>query len=165
MRIVHWFGLVSAGLFLCGIGLVVGGARETRRAPAAVDAPARPLTPVATVKQIMNGIVSPAATVVFDAVITTISDKGITEVAPQTDEEWEAVGNSAAALAESGNLMLMGSRKVDSGDWVTMSQAMIESSMVVLRAVEAKSADGIFAAGEALNASCDNCHRKYQRGS
>jgi len=45
-----------------------------------------------------------------------------------------------------------------------MSQALIDAGKVALKATEAKSAEGVLAAGEAINTSCDNCHRKYQRG-
>jgi hypothetical protein len=162
MRIVHWLFVVSVALFVSGIGFVVAGARAAREAPAVEAGPAT--TPVASVKQIMKGIVVPAATTVFNSVSTTVSVKGTEEKAPQTDEEWEQVGNSAAALIESGNLLLMGSRAVDKGEWVKMSQALIDAGKVALKATEAKSAEGVLAAGEAVNTSCDNCHRKYQRG-
>ena len=113
----------------------------------------------------MKGIVAPAATAVFNSVGTTVSAKGIEEKAPANDEEWEALGNSAAALIESGNLMLMGPRAVDKGDWVKFSGDLIASGQATLKATEAKSAEGVLAAGEKLNESCDNCHRKYQRAS
>ena len=45
---------------------------------------------------------------------------------PWTDAEWAAVGASAAVLAESGNLLVIGDRAVDEGDWVTMSKALAE---------------------------------------
>jgi hypothetical protein len=123
------------------------------------------ITPVASVRQIMNGIVGPAANRIFGAVGTVISEKGTVEKAPHTDAEWEAVGDDAAALIESGNLILMNGRAIDRGDWVRMSQAMIDAGKVVLRAAEAKSADKVFESGEAVNESCDNCHQKYKRGS
>src|SRR5205823_11877397 len=122
------------------------------------------LTPVASVKQIMKGITGPAATAVYNAVGTTVTSKGTEERAPRTDEEWEAVGNAAAALIESGNLLMMGSRAADQGDWLKQSQALIEAGKETLKAVQAKNAEGVFAAGEPVNLSCDNCHRKYQRG-
>jgi cytochrome c556 len=33
-----------------------------------------------------------------------------------------------------------------------------------LKATQDKSPNGVLAAGEALNESCDNCHAKYKRG-
>ena len=163
MRTVHWLFVVSIALFVSGIGFVVAGARSVRRTPTAQAGVA--IVPVASVKQIMKGIVGPAATTIFNAVGTTVSSSGVEEKAPHTDEEWEVVGNSAAALIESGNLMLIGSRMVDKNDWVRMSQAMIEAGKVTLRAVQSKDTDQVFASGEAINESCDNCHQKYQRGS
>jgi len=123
------------------------------------------VTPVASVKQIMQGIVEPAATAIFESVMTRVSFAGIEETAPRTDEEWEAVGASAAALVESGNLMLMGSRAIDRDDWIKMSQALIDAGNGALRATQAKNAEQLLAAGEAVNNSCESCHRKYQRGS
>ena len=164
MRTVHWLFIVGVALFVSGIGFVIAGARAARTAPAAETAVATG-TPVASVKQIMKGIVGPAATTVFESVSTTVSSRGTEEKAPHTEEEWEHVGTSAAALIESGNLLLMGSRAIDQGDWVKMSQALIEAGTVALRATEAKNAEQVLAAGEAVNASCDTCHRKYQRGS
>ena len=163
MRTVHWLFVVGVALFVSGIAFVVAGARAARRTPTTQTAVA--VVPVASVKQIMKGIVGPAATTVFNSVGTIASASGVEEHAPHTDEEWEEVGNSAAALIESGNLMLIGNRMVDKDDWVKMSQAMIDAGKVTLSAVRAKNADQVFASGEAINESCDNCHHKYQRGS
>jgi hypothetical protein len=162
MRIVHWLFIVSVALFVSGIGFVIAGARSARAAVPVESAVT--MTPVASVRQIMKGIVGPAATVVFNSVSTTVSFQGTEEHAPHTEDEWEAVGNSAAALIESGNLLLMGSRAVDKGEWVQMSQALIDAGKVALKATQVKSAEGVLGAGEAVNTSCDNCHRKYQRG-
>ena len=161
MKTRHWLFIVGIALYVAGIGFVIAGARSGRQARP-VEGPT--LTPVASVKQIMKGIVAPSATMVFNSVSTTISFKGTEEHQPQTDEEWEQVGNAAAALIESGNMLMLGTRAVDKADWITMSDALIESGKRVLKATQDKSADGILASGEKLNESCDACHRKYQRG-
>jgi len=162
MKLVHWLFVVSVLLFVTGIGFVIAGARSARGAPAAVAADVQ-IAPVATVKQIMGGIVGPAAGVVFNSVSTMTDEKGTVENFPRTDQEWEAVGNSAAALIEAGNLLMMGSRAIDQGDWVTMSRAMMSAGQDVLKAVEAKDKELILDYGDAVNMSCDNCHQKYQR--
>ena len=164
MRTVHWLFVVGVALFVSGIGFVIAGARSARREPA-VTAQVATGTPVASVKQIMRGIVGPAAKVVFESVSTTVSVRGTEEKAPQTEEEWDIVGTSAAALVESGNLLLMGGRAIDQGDWVTMSRALIDAGKVALSATQTKSNEQVLAAGEKVNTSCDTCHRKYQRGS
>ena len=164
MRRVHWLFVVSVALFVGGIAFIVAGARSGRRAPA-VEAAAVTLDPVASVRQIMLVIVDPAATVVFDSVGTTITPSGTEDKAPKTEAEWQTVGNSAAALAEAGNLLLMGSRIVDGGAWTTQSRALIAAGTAALKAIEAKNATQLFEAGGAVYETCDTCHRLYQRGS
>jgi hypothetical protein len=161
MRTVHWMLVVSVTLFVSGIGFVIAGARATRTAVPIEERLV--MTPVASVRQICAGIVWPAATVVYNAVGTIIDIDGITEIAPQNDEEWAVVANSAAALAESGNLFLLGDRAVDDGDWVTISRALIEAGTTALHAAEAQDIEGILAIGGEINATCDNCHAQYQR--
>jgi hypothetical protein len=156
--------VLSVAFFISGLGLVIAGARDARLARVAKSpAGASAIAPVASVKQIMQGIVGPAATIIYKSVGTTMTTSGEETWAPKTPEEWEAVGNSAAALIESGNLIMMGSRIVDSGDWVKMSRAMMDGGKDALKAVEAKNAEALFASGEPINVSCDSCHEKYKR--
>jgi len=164
MKTVYWLFVVSVALFVSGIAFVIAGERTARAATPAAAATAAPdVTPVATVKQIMIGITNPAAFVVYEAVGTKSSAKGIEEIAPQNDEEWAKVGSAGAAVVESGNLMLMGNRAIDKGDWVKMTNDMIEQGKKAMKAAEEKDKDGIVAAGGDLNTTCDNCHARYSR--
>ena len=162
MRLSHWLYVVSAALFISGIAFIIAGARTTQAAtPATVAEPAT--TPVATVKQLMDGIIAPSATIVFDSVGTIVDATGIHENQPRTDAEWAAVGARGAALVESANLLVTGNRAIDRQDWVTMSKALADAGMVVVKATEAKDPQAILAAGETLNATCDTCHERYSR--
>jgi hypothetical protein len=167
MKIVNWLFFVSAALFISGIGFIIASARTAPEpvaaAAAASVAEAPALAPVATVKQLMTGIVTPAAYVVFDSVSTIVDAKGVQEKQPRTDDEWAVVGAGAAALVDSATLLTMGDRTVDRGEWVTMAKAMADAGMMALKATEAKDPEGILAAGETINETCDNCHQKYQR--
>ena len=163
MRTVHWLFIVSVALFLGGIGFVIAAGRTARDAPSIEDPVATLVGPVGTVKQIMRGIVGPAAIVVFASVGSRVTAAGTEEWAPRSDADWEAVENSAVALAEAGNLLMMEGRAVDKGEWVKMSQAMIDAAKIVLKATDAKSAADVFASGEVVYDSCNNCHGTYQR--
>jgi hypothetical protein len=161
-RVGQWLFVVSALLFISSIGFIIAGERRVQRAGAtATDRPAT--MPVATVKQIMNGIVMPNAQVVYDAVGTVSDASGITETAPRNDKEWNSVADSAAALVESGNLLLMGERAVDNGDWVKMTHRFMERAKAALTAAQARKADDVFMAGGDLNLTCDSCHERYKR--
>ena len=162
MKTVNWLFAISTALFISGIGFIIAGARTAQLATP-VEARAPEMAPVATVRQLMGGIIGPSATVVFDSVGTIVDATGIHEKQPSTETEWAAVGASAAALVESANLLMVGDRAVDMGEWAKMSKALADAGMVVLKATQAKDPMAILAAGETLNASCDNCHRQYQR--
>jgi hypothetical protein len=163
MRPVNWLFVISVALFVSGIAFVIAGERTARAATPTGAAAAPEVAPVATVKQIMIGITNPAAFVVYEAVGTKSSAKGIEEIAPQNDEEWAKVGSAGAAVVESGNLMLTGNRAIDTGDWVKMTRDMMEQGQKAMKAAEAKDKDGIVAAGGDLNTTCDNCHARYSR--
>jgi hypothetical protein len=162
MRTVYWLFGVSVALFISGIAFIIAGERTARAAtPAAAAAPET--TPVATIKQIMIGISNPAAYVIYEAVGTKTTSKGIEEIAPQTDEDWQKVGSAGAAVVESGNLMLTGNRAIDTGDWVKMTRDMMEQGKRAMAAAQAKDKDKIVEAGGELNTTCDNCHARYSR--
>ena len=163
MRIIQWLFVVSVALFVSGIGFVIAAARTSRETPPAAEAAAPEQVPVASVAQIMSAITQPSAVAVYGAVGTIINADGIKEIEPQTDEEWAAVAAQAAALVESGNLLLIGDRVVDNGDWVTMARAMIEKGQLAVKAAQAHDKEGILDAGAYINETCDNCHAKYQR--
>lgn len=153
---------VSALLFVFGVGFVVVGARAARTPPSP-SRPAPAVRPIATTRQIMNGIVSPTSNAIFQAVQTNVTDKGVEEIFPRTDEEWTSLGAQAASLAEAGNLLMMDGRAVDRGDWMKMSQAMIDAAKQTMKAVGEKKPDDILASGESVNISCDTCHQRYRR--
>src|SRR5262245_51382897 len=163
MRNVQWLFVVSVALFVSGIAFVVAAGRTAREAKPAAAASVV-TTPVASIKQIMAGITGPAATVVYESVSTVSTLEGFKETAPRNDEEWAHVGNSAAALAESANMLMMPGRAVDNGDWMKMSGDLVAAAKVAMKAAEDKSTQGIVEAGGTINETCDNCHERYQRG-
>ncbi len=57
MRTVQWLLVVSAALFISGIGFVTASGRSARAASPVAEVLVT--TPVASIKQIMNGIVMP----------------------------------------------------------------------------------------------------------
>src|ERR1041385_3991344 len=154
--------VVSALLFVFGVGFVVVGAREARRAPpAAAESPK--VMPIASTKQIMYGIVSPTSNAIFQSVQTNVTRAGVEEIFPKNDEEWALLGAQAASLAEAGNMLMTDGRAIDRGDGVKMSQAMVDAAKQTLQAVADKKPDAVLQSGEAVNMSCDNCHQRYRR--
>jgi hypothetical protein len=156
IRTIHWLYVVTVLLFVASVGLVVTSAKASQRSSSLV-------TPLASMKEIMNGMVTPASNAVFNSVGTTITIQGVEEKAPKTDEEWQNLSNQAAILVESGNLMLVDGRMRDKGDWVKLSQAFIAAAKVALDAARAHKTDAVFASGGDIDGSCDRCHEKYEK--
>jgi hypothetical protein len=111
-------------------------------------APPPPYRPVADVKQLMASVVEPAAEVYWDSVGTIIDSSGVTEIEPYV-------------VAESGNLLMMSSRAKDGGDWMKMSQALIDVGQRAVRAAESHDKAAVFDVGAEVYDTCTSCHAKY----
>jgi hypothetical protein len=129
---------------------------------AGCSAPAAPpFKPVADNKLLMQAVVDPNADVIWEAVKTILTPESTEEIRPKTDEQWTAVRNSAIALAESGNLLMLAPRAKDSGEWMKAAQQLVETGTDAMHAAEAKNPDRLFTIGGDIYEACSNCHQKY----
>jgi hypothetical protein len=118
-------------------------------------------TPVASIDDMMEGLVAPAADVVFSSVYSEISEAGIKDFAPQNDEEWGEVRHNAMALVEAGNMLKFDPEYKDKPDWEQLCQALMDSAMEVVKVTDAKNADAMLTAGGIMYESCTGCHKVY----
>ena len=109
----------------------------------------------------MSWIVDPSATAIWNSVGTVTTQKGTEEHHPETDEEWATFRNAAAMLVESGNLLMLDGRAVDSDQWMSTARGMADAAATVLQAAEAKDVEAYFDAGGTLYEACTACHSKY----
>lgn len=141
---------------------------------ACTAAPAQ--APVATLAQVMKGILYPASNVIFAAQdgnpAEVKQDKNAsTSVNPLASSYggWQAVENSALAIVESANLLTV-ARKCSSGvavpvrnaDWAKFVQGLRDAGMVAYKAAQLKNQDKILDATDTLTTACSNCHDKYR---
>jgi hypothetical protein len=144
--------------------------------------------PVASIQDLMKGQIEPAAVFIWEAVSTTTTLEGTEERRPQSIEEWQALRNEALTLIESANLLLIPNRKVivaggtledahvegifapqeiehaidvDRRAYEAHVQQLRDSTMRVLIAIDARSADALIEAGGHLDEACESCHLKY----
>ena len=120
-----------------------------------------PFKPVVDVKLMMQSVVDPQADVIWESVHTVITKEGTKEIRPRTEQEWETVRNAAVVLTESGNLLMMVPRAYDAGDWMTMSQRLVDVGSAALKAAQGKNVDGIWDVGENIDNVCEACHQEY----
>lgn len=107
--------------------------------------------PVASVTQLMQAMVIPASSALFNVPRDPPADK----------TEWTEVRHHAIVLAESGNLLLIGDRAQDSEVWAATSRALAEAGEAALKAAQARDVDTIAEVGNQIIAACESCHEKH----
>jgi hypothetical protein len=134
---------------------VAASASAQRRQTTPAHAPSTaPMKAIGSVKEIMEAITIPTS----EAVFTAASEP------PKTDAEWTSVRRQALALAESSNLLLMDGRAPDRDAWTRFSLAQRDAAVVAMKSAQAKDADALSAASDALYETCDTCHKQYMPG-
>jgi hypothetical protein len=144
-----------------------------------------PFHPTATVRELMDGVVDPAADFLWASVASISTRAGLEERQPRTTEAWHEVRRHAITLVESTNLIVMKGRRV-SATYLpaanseeldsTEAQRRIEASWDVfvagahvlgevggkaLTAIDAKDASALFEVGSEIDAVCESCHTKF----
>jgi hypothetical protein len=167
----------AAGVALQGQTKGPAAAKGTPKAGPAKAAAKAVAAPPATLAQLMKGIFFPNANVIFAAQDTNPAD-----VKPAADPslalnplensygKWEAVENSALALAEAASLLTVPGRKCSNGkdvpirnaDWASLVQGLRQAGLTAYKAAQAKDQDKILDAAEGMTNACSNCHDKYR---
>ena len=65
-------------------------------------------------------------------------------------------------LAESGNLLMVGSRARDQGNWIKDAKLLVDVGAAAYKAARAKDMDAILALNEQLYTACVTCHQDYR---
>ena len=184
---------MRASAFLAPVSFLLSASLTASCAgPASTSAPAASgldvLTPVLSVKELMEHIVDPTADWIFDAAVIDISENGVVETKPLTDEDWLKVERGALILAESANLLKMPRTMVPAGDksrndaaggpeltpaeieakvkqdpamWNRHADGLRLAALEALKTVKARNADGLFDVGDKLDKACESCHLEY----
>jgi hypothetical protein len=135
-------------------------------------------SPVMTVNQLMRGILFPLGNAVFFAQSDDPDALG-RDPQPSTSPNpltgifggWQAVENSALALAESADLLLIAGRAcsngemvdVDDADWIRFVDDLRQKSVAAYEAALTKDQDAMVDASGNLSEACFACHRVYRR--
>jgi hypothetical protein len=175
----------AAGLLLLDALTLARCSSKPTPAPAAMQLD---LTPIVSIKELMENVIDPIADNIFDAVGTDVTEKGVVDTKPTTDEDWAKVRQGAVTLAEGSNLLKMRRAVAPPGDknnsggpnapelspdqiqakidqdralWNKHAEELRDSAIKVLAIVKAKNADALFQAGSEIDRVCENCHLEY----
>jgi hypothetical protein len=167
---------LSAALFAVGCG----------QEPAPAPQGGSDYQPVATVRDIMTGMLDPSSAAIWQSVAMTITAAGADVKAPKSDEDWAALRTHALQLIEASNLLQIPGRAMarageassfpgielgpqeiqalvdtDRAGWMTRARELHTAVMPTLQAIEAKDTQKLEDAGELIDAACENCHLQY----
>ena len=145
---------------------------------AQTPAPAAPAMQVkADLRQLMRGVLFPASNVIFAAQSENPADvppakdpSMATNPLASTYGKWEAVENSALALSEAANLLMLPGRKCANGlsvplknaDWAKFVQGLRDAGTAAYKAAQSKNQDKIVDVADVMTTACANCHDRYR---
>jgi hypothetical protein len=174
---------------LLGQSVLIAAALITL-APPALSAPpsAPPFLPVATIQELMLSQIDPSADLLWASVSTVITAAGAEEKQPRTAAQWLTVRQSALALIEASNLLLIPRRHVAETGTKTAdadiagiecpqhmqraidtNPAAFRKAVLALRtagakaltAIDTRNPEALSEAGGDLDAACEACHFRY----
>ena len=114
-------------------------------------------------REVMATMVDPSANFIWRSVSTVVTAEGVTETFPRNDAAWKDLRQAAVRLGAGGALLKKDRRRAGDRDWLKRAQALVDAADTTLRAVDAKSRDGVLDAGEEIYDACVGCHGGYYR--
>ena len=147
-------------------------------------APAVPARGQATVQEMMDTRIDPAADALWDSVAFIATEKGEEDRRPRTSAEWAAVRQHALALIQGASDLALPGRRVsalettpgpgelraseiehliaaDPAAFAKRAQALKSAARAALATIDAQNADALMDAGGVIDAACEACHVVY----
>ena len=147
-------------------------------APEAAAAQAFTPQPYANLAQVMRGIPFTFSNIVFDAQATDPGapraaaevTTGATETFKNVYGGWQEVENSALALAETANLIMIPGRRCENGKPVPVqeetfrnaAEGLAAAGRAAYKAAQSKSLDAMVEVSETVSVACSKCHEPYR---
>jgi len=146
------------------------------------------LKPVVSVKELMKYMIDPVSDNIFDAVGTTVTKRGVVDVEPKTEEDWDKIRTGAVSLAEGAYLLKIRRPFTPPGDennstgpdavelspaqitakverdpveWNARIEALRNVALEALDVAKRKDVKELWDVGENLDKACEACHRSY----
>ena len=156
---------------------VVAASCSKPNEPAAAPAAFTP-QPYANLAQVMRGIPFTFSNIVFDAQAQDPGaprpaaevTAGATETFKNVYGGWQEVENSALALAEAANLVMIPGRVCENGKPVPVqeetyrkaAEGLAAAGLAAYRAAQSKNLDAMIEVSETVSLACSNCHEPYR---
>lgn len=152
--------------------------------PAAAPGP----RPLASLQEIMQSIVDPAADALWESVSSTVTAAGVEEHQPRSDEDWNTLRHHAVRLAEAANLLATEGRPVaragkpledahvagtldadaiaqrlasERPRFLGHARQLQDAAETALAAIDTRNLERFLEAGANIDKACEGCHRVF----
>lgn len=157
--------LALSGGVLAAAALPASGQTPAKPAvapPAAHPQAAAPGRVLLSVKDVMRHIINPAAETYWAHSGEVDDEKGANDRVPTAQADWNINIDTAAQIAEAGNLLMMEGRARDpNGPWMKYAMALNAAGVAGMAAATAHDHDKTNDAGSAMYDACFQCHGRY----
>jgi nitrate/TMAO reductase-like tetraheme cytochrome c subunit len=114
------------------------------------------------VHELMTTKVQVSAQVYWDAVQYVSDERGVREILPTTDAEWERTRKAAADLQDYGKVLQTDAYSEGRNpDWKEFSQGLIQAAEQAEQAAADRDKDSVFKVGATVYNVCLACHIAY----
>lgn len=185
MQLVKKALMVPMAAVVVMAGTLLGACQNDDKSVAAA-APEIPYHPRATIAEIMDSMVMPAADVIWNSTAVTQTLEGEKDSRPKTDEEWKVVERAGVVLSEALNSLMIPGRHVDKPGavaanpeaelnpdqieelirkepqvWLGFAQAIDATVEKAQATIRDRNFDAISEVGGELDEICENCHLHF----
>jgi len=178
------FGIALAALVI-SIASTACSMGQAPAVPIAAASVAPAIRPYASLQEVMDGIIDPAADDLWGSVETTVTIQGVQEKQPHTPDEWAQVRRKAIALIEASNLLAIDGRQVGAKPFPAEAEGALDSVQIqqriadrravfvgfagslrvsaqqALAAIDARDPGALVKAGGELDGVCESCHMTF----
>lgn len=142
----------------CSLTLVSGCAKVEETKTAA----APPYNTDMPMNEVMFHVMNPAAFKFWSGWGVLEDETGVHDLTPKTDEEWKAVEDGAATVAQMTNVIMMpGYARAPEAEWNRYAQGVAKLALQGKLAAEKHDKAALGVIGEQLDVACDACHEKF----
>jgi hypothetical protein len=175
---------------IVAVALLSSACSSSKATPpsAAASQPTPLMVPVVSVKELMRFDIDPASDFIFDAVQYDATLKGVRDIYPKTDEDWEKVKTGAVSLAENIYLLKIKRPWTPKGDvnnstgpnppelspqqiqakydkdpvlWDAKIEALRNAAKEIIDIADRRDVKALFEGSADVDNACEACHLEY----
>ena len=114
------------------------------------------------VTEVMGHMIDPGAFMYWKGSGEEVTEAGVKDLSPTTEEGWETLVSGATIVAQAGNvLQLPGYARAPEADWNKYAQQLTAQALVARAAAEKHDKKAVFDEGGKLYEVCVACHKQY----